>query len=147
MRALVTKIAGDLRRRRLQATVVFLIVALATGVGTVAIELLNESSAPYTRAFEQYQGAHLSVFFHQSLVTPEQLVATTQLPEVTASAGPWQTVQVPVEYGAQKTLVQIIARADPGGPLDRLPLTAGPRAARARAHALTPSLSPSPCVG
>jgi hypothetical protein len=51
MRALVTKIAGDLRRRRLQAFVVVLIVALATGVGTLAIELLNESSAPYTHAF------------------------------------------------------------------------------------------------
>ena len=147
MRALVTKIAGDLRRRRLQATVVFLIVALATGVGTVAIELLNDSSAPYTRAFEQYQGAHLSVFFHQSLVTPEQLVATTQLPEVTASAGPWQTVQVPVEYGAQKTLVQVIARPDPGGPLDRLPLTAGRWAARSGEIVLTHSFAQSIGVG
>src|SRR5260221_14421029 len=147
MGALVTKIAGDLRRRRLQAAVVFLIVALATGVGTVAIELLNESSAPYTRAFEQYQGAHLSVFFHESLVTPEQLVATTQLPEVTASAGPWQTVQVPVEYGAQKTLVQVIARPDPGGPLDRLPLTAGRWAARAGEIVLTHSFAQSLGVG
>jgi len=147
MGALVTKIAGDLRRRRLQAAVVFLIVALATGVGTVAIELLNESSAPYTRAFEQYQGAHLSVFFHESLVTPEQLLATTQLPEVTASAGPWQTVQVPVEFGTQKTLAQVIARPDPGGPVDRLPLTAGRWAARPGEIVLTHSFAQSIGVG
>src|SRR5260221_7224871 len=147
MGALVTKIAGDLRRRRLQAAVVFLIVALATGVGTVAIELLNESSAPYTRAFEQYQGAHLSVFFHESLVTPEQLLATTQLPEVTASAGPWQTVQVPVEYGAQKMLAQVIARPDSGGPLDRLPLTAGRWAARSGEIVLTHSFAQAIGVG
>jgi putative ABC transport system permease protein len=125
MRALISKIAGDLRRRRLQAVVVFLIVALATGVGTLAIELLNESSTPYTRAFEQYQGAHLTVFFQGSLVTPEQLATTAQLPEVTASAGPWQTVQIPVEHGARKTTMQLVARPDPGGPVDRLPLTAG----------------------
>ena len=50
MRALVTQIAGDLRRRRVQAVVVALIVALATGVGTLAIELMLESSSPYATA-------------------------------------------------------------------------------------------------
>jgi putative ABC transport system permease protein len=147
MRALVTKIAGDLRRRRLQAFVVFLIVALATGVGTLAIELLSESSAPYARAFDQYQGAHLSVFFHGSLVTPEQLLATTRLPEVTASAGPWQTVLAPVEYGAQKTFLQINARPDPGGPVDRLRITAGHWATQPGEIVLTHSYAQSIGVG
>src|SRR5262249_15589269 len=103
MRALMTKIAGDLRRRRLQAVVIMLIVALATGVGTLALELLNESSAPYARAFEHYHGAHLTVFFHGELVTPEQVQATARLPEVTASTGPWQAATVPLESGVQKT--------------------------------------------
>jgi putative ABC transport system permease protein len=147
MRALVTKIVGDLRRRRLQAVVVFLIVALATGVGTLAIELLNESSSPYTRAFEQYHGAHLTVFFQGSLVTPGQLAATTQLPEVTASAGPWQTMQVPVKYGVQKTFVQVIARPDPSGPVDRLPLTAGRWAMQPGEIVLTHSFAQSIGVG
>src|SRR5260221_6166015 len=93
--------------------------------------------------FDQYQGAHLTVFFQRSLVTPEQLLATTQLPEVTASAGPWQTMTVPVEYGAQKTFVQIIARPDPGGPVDRLPLTAGRWAAQPGEIVLTHSFAQS----
>ena len=63
MRPIITKIRGDLSRRRLQACIVALIVAMATGVGALALELLNESAAPYTHAFQQYQGAHLSVFF------------------------------------------------------------------------------------
>jgi putative ABC transport system permease protein len=143
MRALVTKIAGDLRRRRLQAIVVVLIVALATGVGTLAIELLNESSAPYARAFEQYQGAHLTVLFQGSLVTPEQLLATTRLPEVTVSAGPWQATSVPVEYGTQKTFVQVVARPDPGGPVDRLLITAGRWATQPGEIVLTHSFAQS----
>src|SRR5260221_1892268 len=147
MRALVTQIFGNLRRRRLQAVVAFLIVALATGVGTLAIELLNESSAPYTRAFDQYQGAHLTVFFQGSLATPEQLAATTRLPEVTASAGPWQMVDVPVEYGTQKTVVQVIARPDPGGPVDRLPLTVGRWATLPGEVVLTHSFAQSIGVG
>src|SRR5260221_11346548 len=93
--------------------------------------------------FDQYQGPHLTVFFQRSLVTPEQLLATTQLPEVTASAGPWQTMTVPVEYGAQKTFVQIIARPDPGGPVDRLPLTAGRWAAQPGEIVLTHSFAQS----
>src|SRR5262249_31471496 len=141
MRALITKIAGDLRRRRLQAIVVALIVALAMGVGTLALELLSESSAPYARAFEQYQGAHLTVFFHGELVTPEQLQATARLPEVTASAGPWQAATVPLESGAQKTFVTIIGRADPGGPLDRLHITAGRWATQPGEIVLTPSFA------
>jgi putative ABC transport system permease protein len=143
MRALISKIAGDLRRRRLQAFVVALIVALATGVGTLAIELLNESSAPYMHAFEQYQGAHLTVLFDGSLVRADQVAATAQLPEVTASAGPWQEAQVPVEYGTQRTSVQLIARPDPGGPVDRLPLTAGRWATQPGEIVLTHSFAQS----
>jgi putative ABC transport system permease protein len=125
MRAIVTKIAGDLRRRRLQVYIVALIVALAAGVGTVAIALMRESAAPYATAFDQYQGAHLTALFDGAKATPDQLAATAQSPEVTASAGPWQTAQLPAVYGAQKSPIQIIARADPGGPVDRLLITSG----------------------
>src|SRR5215831_9432878 len=125
MRAIVTKIASDLRRRRLQVFIVALIVALASGVGTVAIALMRESAAPYTTAFDQYQGAHLTALFDGAKTTPDQLAATAQLPEVTASAGPWQTAQLPIVYGAQKASIQIIGRSDPGGAVDRLLITAG----------------------
>ena len=143
MRALLTKIRGDLRRRRLQACIIALIVAMATGVGTLALELLNESSAPYTRAFEQYQGAHLTVFFDTSLVTPDQLAATTHLAQVTASAGPWQTINTPLEFGAHKSIVNLIARADPGGGVDRLLITNGRWATQPGEIVLTRSFAQS----
>lgn len=143
MGALLTKIVGDLRRRRLQAFLVALIVALATGVGTLSLELMSESSSPYTHAFEQYQGAHLTVFFDGALVSPEQLQPTTHLPEVTASAGPWPLIYIPLEYGTQKVFVHIIARADPGGSVGRLHLTAGRWATHSGEIVLTRSFAQS----
>lgn len=147
MRPLITKILGDLRRRRLQACIVALIVAMATGVGALALELLNESSAPYTTAFQQYQGAHLTVFYQSSLVSPSQLQATTRLPEVTASAGPWQATNVPLESGSQKVVVLVIGRADPGGAVDRLRITDGRWARQPGEIVLTRSFARSIHVG
>lgn len=143
MRAIFTKIRGDLRRRRLQACIVALIVAMATGVGTLALELVNESSAPYARAFEQYQGADLTVLYQSSLVTTDQLSGTTHLPEVTASAGPFQASEVPLASGAQKQITLVIARSDPGGAVDRLPLTAGRWATQPGEIVLTRSFAQS----
>src|SRR5689334_3242754 len=120
MGALVTKIAGDLRRHRMQSIVVFVIVALAAGVGTLALEILNASSAPYERAFQQNAGAHLDVLLDGRKVTPSQVEATAQLPDVTASVGPWPLTVIPFEYGTAKAPLYVIGRPDPGGTLDRL---------------------------
>src|SRR5260221_9501368 len=53
----------------------------------------------------------------------------------------------PVEFGAPKTLVQLIARPDPGGPVDRLPLTAGRWASQPGEIVLTHSFAQSIGVG
>jgi putative ABC transport system permease protein len=124
MKALLTKIFGDLRQRRLQAVVIFIIVMLTAGVGTLAIEILNGSSSPFDRAFEQNAGAHVQAVFDGKLVTPDQLAAA-HLPEVTASAGPWPTSILPFASGTAKTILRVMGRADPGGPVDRLHLVAG----------------------
>lgn len=143
MRAILTKIRGDLRRRRLQACIIALIVAMATGVGTLALELLNESTAPYTRAFDQYEGAHLTVLFESSLVTTDQLSATTRLTQVTASAGPWQAANVPLEVGNHKEVLIVMGRSDPGGAVDRLPITDGRWATQPGEIVLTHSFAKS----
>ncbi|GEM_PF-2838519 len=62
MKALLTKILGDLRGRRVQAIVIFVIVALTAGVGTLGIEILNGASAPFDNAFEQNAGAHIRAY-------------------------------------------------------------------------------------
>ena len=125
MKALLTKILGDLRRRRVQAIIIFIIVALSAGVGTLGIEVLNSSSAPFDQAFEQNAGAHVQMAFDGRVVTPDQLAATTTLPAVTASAGPWPSSILPFAFGTAKALLRVVGRASPGGPVDRLQLVAG----------------------
>ena len=125
MRALLTKILGDLRRRRLQAIVIFIIVALTAGVGTLGIEILNGASSPFDSAFEANAGAHLQVLFHNTLTNPDALAPTTHLPDVTASAGPWPSSIVPFAYGTAKNYLRVVGRSDPGSPVDRLHLVAG----------------------
>lgn len=125
MKAVLAEIGGNLRARRLQTIVVVIIVALAAGVGTLALEVSSASSAPYDRAFAQNAGAHLDVQFDGSKVSVAQLSATAHLPEVTAVAGPWPLKVIPFEYGTAKTPLYVIGRADPGGQLARLQLVAG----------------------
>lgn len=141
MRAILTQIVGDLRRRRLQAAVVLVIVALAAGVGTLALEILNESSAPYERAFTQYAGAHLDVAFDGRKVDATALSATSQLSDVTATAGPWTIATIPFEYGTIKAPLYVIGRSDPGGTLDRLQIVAGRWAEQPGEIVLTRSLA------
>jgi putative ABC transport system permease protein len=125
MRAVWTEIGGNLRGRRLQTIVVVIIVALAAGVGTLALEVAGASSAPYDRAFAQNAGAHLDAQFDGSKVSAAQLSTTAQRPEVTMAAGPWPLKIIPFKYGTAKTPLYVIGRADPGGQLDRLQVVAG----------------------
>lgn len=125
MRAIFTEIGGNIRRHPMQTIVVFIIVALAAAVGTLSLEILGSSSAPYDRAFAQNAGAHLDVQFDGSKVTAAQLSATTQLSDVTTTAGPWPLKIIPFEYGSAKTPLYVIGRSDPGGSLDHLRIVAG----------------------
>jgi putative ABC transport system permease protein len=141
MKALLTKILGDLRRRRVQAIVIFIIVTLTAGVGTLGIEVLNGSAAPFDQAFNQQAGAHLQVAFDGRVVTPDQLAATTTLPDVTASAGPWPGSILPFANGTAKVLLRVLGRADPGGPVDRLQIVAGHWATQSGEIVLTRSFA------
>src|SRR5579885_2072730 len=141
MKALLTKILGDLRRRRVQAIVIFVIVALTAGVGTLGIEILNEASAPFDSAFEQNAGAHLQVLFHNTLANVDALAPTTRVPDVTASAGPWPSNILPFAFGTAKDDLRVIGRSDPGGPVDRLQLVAGRWVARPGEIVLTRSFA------
>ncbi|HEX2645707.1 MAG TPA: hypothetical protein VHO95_00605, partial [Candidatus Dormibacteraeota bacterium] len=63
MNAIVVKVISDLKRRRLQAAVVFVTAFLAVGTGTMALTLMSQTRDPYDSAFAAQSGAHLQVFF------------------------------------------------------------------------------------
>src|SRR5438067_126699 len=75
MNAIFIKAWADLRRRRLQAAVIFLTVLLAVGTGMMALTLMTQTSDPYRTAFAAQKGAHLQVYYDGA--TSRQALAAT----------------------------------------------------------------------
>ena len=132
---------GGLSGRRVQAIMIGLVVLVSTAASTLGLGLLVDSNAPFDHAFAVQHGADVTATVTGA--TAAELAATTHLPGVTASAGPFPetsvsvTTQVtpsihvsngkagkgtPVTVHQQLTLV---GHASPGGPVDDLTLTSG----------------------
>ncbi len=132
---------GGLSGRRVQAIVIGLVVFGSAAASTLALGLLADSSAPVDHAFAAQHGADVTATITGA--SPAELAATTRLPGVTASAGPYPeaTVSVTTQVtpsihvspgghakGTPMTVHQqltLAGRSSPGGPLDDLTLTAG----------------------
>ncbi len=132
---------GGLSGRRVQAIVIGLVLFGSTAASTLALGLLADSSAPFDRAFAAQHGADVTAT--TTGASPAQLAATTRLPGVTASAGPYPEATVSVTAkvtpsihvssgghakGTPITLHQqltLVGRSSPAGPLDDLTLKSG----------------------
>ena len=125
MRAVIVKLAAELRHRRLQSALVGLIVMLATGTAAIALNLIGESSNPYDRSFNQQQGAHLVVFFDAGKTSPESIAATGPRLGATATGGPWPALTVPFRHGSSRDSLTLVGRPAPGGPVEVLRLSVG----------------------
>jgi putative ABC transport system permease protein len=119
------------RRRGVQTIVLALVVLVSTASSVLGLTLVVDSHATFDHAFSAQRGADLVVTVDPSRATPAQLGATTRLPQVTATAGPFAEANVtatesspgrPTEVLPPLTLV---GRATPGGPVDAITLQAG----------------------
>ncbi|OLC25616.1 MAG: hypothetical protein AUH40_06115 [Chloroflexi bacterium 13_1_40CM_65_17] len=124
MKAVLLKAIRDLRRRRLQAAVVFVTTLLAVGTGTIALTLIAQTSDPYQTAFEAQKGAHLVVDF-DGRVDPGTLAGTPALIGASAFAGPYRATDMQFQSGGHKYTVTAIARDNPGGDVGQLRITGG----------------------
>ncbi|HEY6379342.1 MAG TPA: ABC transporter permease [Candidatus Dormibacteraeota bacterium] len=139
------------RRRKVQSLVVAVVTLLACGTGVLALNLRTLTDAPYDRAFDAQAGAHLTVAFAPDHVTAAQLRATSNLPAVAATAGPWPQLTTALEAGSSVgcdaatgagpppgkgggpaacgirrfNSVLLVGRDSPGGEVDRLDVVAG----------------------
>ncbi len=130
MIACLVKAVADLRRRRLQSAVIFVIVLLAAGTGTMAVTLLSQTRDPYQAAFSAQNGAHLQVYY-DGRVDPNLLTSTPSLIGASAAGGPYPVAEdTQFQLGSRKFGLQTIGRDDPGGPVETLRVVAGrwPRA-------------------
>jgi putative ABC transport system permease protein len=133
MNAVITKVLGDLRRRRLQAAVIAIVIFLASGTTTLGLTLLQTSSDPWERAFKAQRGAHLSVLFDRHKVDAEQLAATPGLIGASQAGGPWPSVETSYELGAHMAIggggfkfpLITVGRESPQADVEVLRLVAG----------------------
>jgi putative ABC transport system permease protein len=124
MTAVLIKAIRDLRRRRLQAAVVFVTALLAVGTGTLALTLIAQTTDPFQVAFQAQKGAHLRVGF-DGHVDPGVLAGTPALIGASAYAGPYLATDMQFQSGAHKYGVTAIARDNPAGEVGQLRITGG----------------------
>jgi putative ABC transport system permease protein len=130
MRASFAIAWSEVRRRRLQSAVILVMAALASGTITLGLNLLLESRSPYDRAFQAQNGAHLRVFYDARRVTASQVAATAATVGASSSAGPWADAYVTLQHrqssqGASRHQLDLVGRASPQGPAERLRIASG----------------------
>jgi putative ABC transport system permease protein len=124
MTAILVKAIADLRRRRVQAVVIFLTVLLSIATGTMAVTLMSQTRDPYQTAFQAQRGAHLQVSFKGS-ADPKLLATTPVTIGATAFGGPYPATDLQFKYGDRKFNTYTLGRDNPGGPVEVLNVTSG----------------------
>jgi putative ABC transport system permease protein len=140
MNAVLVKAITDLRRRRLQAAIVFVTALLAVGTGTMALTLMSQTRDPYLSAFDAQRGAHLQVAF-DGRIDPRTIAGTPALIGASASGGPYASTDVQFQFGSHKFWITTIGRDNPGGQVEQLRITAGHWPASDQDIALTRSFA------
>ena len=124
--AAIRTATGGLRRHKLQAIVIGMVLLVSTASATLGLALLAANNAPFQHAFSAQHGAHVAVTVNTARARPAALAATTGLHGVTAAAGPFGTATVPTQLGGQAFgQLTLAGRASPGGPVDDVVLSAG----------------------
>ncbi|KUL23586.1 FtsX-like permease family protein [Actinoplanes awajinensis] len=121
-------IRSGVRRRRVQTVVIALVAAAAVTASVLGAGLLVASEAPFDDAFAAQRGPHLTVQADPAHVTAAQLTASASASGVSDAAGPYPLLVVPMGTGSQGLRLPpltLVARADPGGAVDRVELIGG----------------------
>ncbi len=124
MTAILIKAISDLRRRRLQAAVIFLTVFLSMAAGTMAVTLMSQTRDPYQAAFDKQRGAHLQVGF-SATTDPQLLSKTPATIGASASGGPYPVTNIEFKFGDRKFYIDAVGRDNPGGQVEVLNITSG----------------------
>jgi putative ABC transport system permease protein len=140
MTAVLLKAMRDLRRRRLQAAVIFVTTLLAVGTGTMALTLIAQTRDPYQLAFDAQKGAHLMVAF-DGRIDPGTIAGTPALIGATTYGGPYRATDVQFQSGGHKYAVTAVGRGNPAGEVGQLRIAAGHWPSSATEIALTRSFA------
>ena len=118
--------SGGMRRHKVQAIAIGLVVLVSTASATLGLALLAASNAPFTHAFGTQNGAHVTVTVNAARASTTELAATRHLGGVTAAAGPFSESVVQTQFQGQPFgQLALAGRASAGGPVDDVVLNAG----------------------
>src|SRR5437899_1538117 len=124
MTAVIVKALADLRRRRVQAAVIFVTVLLSMAAGTIALTLMSQTRDPYQAAFDKQRGAHLQIAF-SATTDPQVLAKTPATIGATAAGGPYPISNIQFKFGDRKFNVDALGCGCPYVPVEILNLTSG----------------------
>jgi putative ABC transport system permease protein len=124
MTAVLLKAMRDLRRRRLQAAVIFVTTLFAVATGAMALMLISQPGDPYKAAFDAQKGAHLQVGFDRR-IDPTRLAQTPSLIGATAYGGPYPGTALQFQSSGHKYSVTAYGRSNPNGDVEQLRVSAG----------------------
>ncbi|MEO3929671.1 FtsX-like permease family protein [Micromonosporaceae bacterium B7E4] len=116
------------RRRKLQTVVIGLVLLFSAATTVMALGLLVASTAPFDDAFDRQRGAHAVATYDSARVSGAQLEQAARRGGVEAVAGPFAqaVLEVPLKGpGLPGGPLNVVGRADPAGPVDRVDLWAG----------------------
>jgi putative ABC transport system permease protein len=121
-------------RRKLQSSILFVVTAGSVATALLAAQLLAGVDASFDQAFEQQHGSELTVQVDGAKAEAAQAAASAHAAGVTASAGPFPTVQAtgytatglgPGGSALPMSPITVVGRASAGGPVDDVQLDAG----------------------
>jgi putative ABC transport system permease protein len=119
--ATIRAVRGGIARRRLQTTVIALVVLVSTASTVLAVALVVDSNAPFDHAFGRQRGADIVATIDPSTVSASRLAGTSHLRAVSAAAGPYDEATVTGQSGGMTFPPQtFVGRSTPGGPVDDL---------------------------
>jgi putative ABC transport system permease protein len=127
MSALGSVVRSGVGRRRVQTTVIALVVMIAVTAAVLGGSLMVASSAPFDRAFAQQNGAHLTARFDAAKATAAQLAASAQAAGVTAAAGPFPTTSITpaADRALPSEPITVVGRPAPDKAIDAVTLSEG----------------------
>jgi putative ABC transport system permease protein len=117
---------GGMRRHKVQAAVIGMVLLIATASATLGFALLAASNAPFRAAFAAQHGAHATITADPARASTTQLDQTRSLPGVTAAAGPFGVITVQTDQDGQPWGQWALAgRPAAASPVDNLVLDGG----------------------
>ncbi|MFC4591912.1 ABC transporter permease [Sphaerisporangium corydalis] len=110
------------RRRRLQTTVIGIVVGLSSMLIVVGLALVGATFGPFDQAYTQQQGAHLVASFDGGKATGAALADSAHRSGVSAAAGPFgqATVEMTIAPDQPRMVMTVVGRDRPDTAVDKV---------------------------